>query len=470
MSGANAGYPCLAFSTACAATTIPIYLDMLMGTSIYGNSPLFTYGYYTSPIYGAGTLISDATPTGTITWTGSPSVPIETSNIGTYSLYYGSGITLGNSSYNLFAGNAVNWTIAVAPLTVAGETTTTMYNGFAQTNTFSTSGIKGSDAVNTVTGLATGINYSVTPYADSLSAATGTGLSNYAITYTNGSLAIGQALLAVTGANNTVLYNGFAQTNTGASYSGQKSADSFMINGYATGIDYRATPYEDSLSVTGAALGNYTVSYTNGSLRINQAPLTVAGATTTTTYNGFAQTNTFSTSGIKGSDAVNTVTGLATGINYSVTPYADSLSAATGTGLSNYAITYTNGSLAIGQALLAVTGANNTVLYNGFAQTNTGASYSGQKSADSFMINGYATGIDYRATPYEDSLSVTGAALGNYTVSYTNGSLRINQAPLTVAGATTTTTYNGFAQTNTFSTSGIKGSDAVNTHGFLIKN
>jgi hypothetical protein len=105
---------------------------------------------------------------------------------------------------------------------------------------------------------------------------TGTALNNYAVTYTNGSLAIGQAALIVTGTNNSQTYNGAAQTNVGASYSGQQGADAFTISGYATGTNYSATPYADNLSVTGTALSNYAITYANGSLAITQAPLTAS--------------------------------------------------------------------------------------------------------------------------------------------------------------------------------------------------
>ena len=97
-------------------------------------------------------------------------------------------------------------------------------------------------------------------------------------------------------------------------------------------------------------MSNYNVQTTNGNLAIGKAALTIAGAATSTTYNGQSQSNTFSTTGLFGNDSVTSVSGVATGKNAGT--YADTLSEAGGTGLANYNISYTNGALNIGKAPL----------------------------------------------------------------------------------------------------------------------
>ena len=464
-------------------------------------------------------------------------------NIGTYPITP-SGLYSNQTGYIIsYAGG--NLTITQAPLRITGATTVGVYNASAQTNTFSTSGLLGSDTVTGVSGQASGTNYSPTAYADTLSTAIGTGLSNYSIAYTNGSLSIGratltvngannsapynsqlqtnngavytgqqgsdtftisgyasalnysatpyadnlvvsgaalanytvvynngslsvgQAPLTVIGANNTVQYSGISQKNTGATYSGQIGGDTFVISGYASGLNYSPTPYYDHFTINGPSFGNYNVSYTNGSLSITQAPLRITGATTVGVYNASAQTNTFSTSGLLGSDTVTGVSGQASGTNYSPTAYADTLSTAIGTGLSNYSIAYTNGSLSIGRATLTVNGANNSAPYNSQLQTNNGAVYTGQQGSDTFTISGYASALNYSATPYADNLVVSGAALANYTVVYNNGSLSVGQAPLTVIGANNTVQYSGISQKNTGATySGQIGGDTFVISGY----
>ena len=85
-----------------------------------------------------------------------------------------------------------------------------------------------------------------------------------------------------------------------------------------------------------------------GTLTIGKAALTVAGSTSTRTYNGSSQANTFTTVGLLGTDSVDSVAGLAIGTN--VGTYSDVLSSANGTGLANYNINYVNGSLTINKA------------------------------------------------------------------------------------------------------------------------
>ena len=126
------------------------------------------------------------------------------------------------------------------------------------------------------------------------------------------------------------------------------------VSGLASGTNVGT--YTDSLSnATGTGLSNYNISYVNGSLEITQADLTVTGDTTSSVYTAGAQTNTFSTSGLLtgNGDSVTGVSGLASGTN--VGTYTDSLSNATGTGLSNYNISYVNGSLEITPASLTYT-------------------------------------------------------------------------------------------------------------------
>ena len=319
-------------------------------------------------------------------------------------------------------------TIGKASLTLTGNTTGVTYNGGSQTNGYAiTSGqLFGSDAISSVAGLATGTNAGT--YTDTLTGATGSGLSNYTIGYINGSLAIGKATLTLSGASNGVTYNGTAQANSGAILTGVQGSDSFTITGYVSGTN--AGSYTDALGVAanGATLAsNYNLNATNGVLTIGKAALTLTGNTTSVTYNGGSQNNGYAiTSGqLFGSDAISSVAGLATGTNAGT--YTDTLTGATGSGLSNYTIGYINGSLAIGKATLTLSGASNGVTYNGTAQANSGAILTGVQGSDSFTITGYVSGTN--AGSYTDALGVAanGATLAsNYNLNATNGVLRIS--------------------------------------------
>jgi hypothetical protein len=167
----------------------------------------------------------------------------------------------------------------------------------------------------------------------------------------------------VTGNDATKTYgdaNPLLSSTVSGFVNGQNLSTSGVTGTSAATTTATATTDVGTAAITAGAgslsAGNYDfTNIVNGNLAITKAHLTVTGATSSTTYNGALQTNSFSTSGIKNSnDAVTGVTTLASGINYSATPYADNISSSTGTGLSNYAITYINGSLAIRQASLTI--------------------------------------------------------------------------------------------------------------------
>ena len=316
--------------------------------------------------------------------------------------------------------------ITPAPLTITGDTSSSLYTSNLQTNTFTTSGLLGSDSVTSVATLASGTN--VGTYADNLTSATGSGLTNYTIGYVNGSLTITPAPLTITGDTSSSLYTSNLQTNTFTT-SGLLGSDSVTsVATLASGTNVGT--YADNLtSATGSGLTNYTIGYVNGSLTITPAPLTITGDTSSSLYTSNLQTNTFTTSGLLGSDSVTSVATLASGTN--VGTYADNLTSATGSGLTNYTIGYVNGSLTITPAPLTITGDTSSSLYTSNLQTNTFTT-SGLLGSDSVTsVATLASGTNVGT--YADNLtSATGSGLTNYTIGYVNGSLTITPAPLTI--------------------------------------
>ena len=287
---------------------------------------------------------------------------------------------------------------------------------------------------------------------------TGTGstlLSNYSIGYTQGSLTINKANLTATGTKVYDASTAFAGTSF-SSITGV-NGETFTATGSGTLASQNVQSAQalqslgdlSLVGVNGALASNYNWTTASTSVSVTPRALTVTGANNTVTYSGVAQTNTGATiAGNQGSDSF-TISGYGTGTNASTTAYADNLSvaAAGSTLLSNYSIGYTNGGLTINKATLTVTGANNTVTYNGSAQTNTGASISGTQGSDGFSISGYASGT--HASNYTDSLSLTGTGstlLSNYNIGYSHGSLNIDKANLTLSGTRVydaTTTFAG---------------------------
>ena len=262
----------------------------------------------------------------------------------------------------------------------------------------------------------------------------------YKYTFVNGNLAITKAHLTVTGNDATKTYGdanpALSSTVSGFVNSQNLASSGVTGTGAATTTATALTDVGTAVIATGTgtlAASNYDfTNIVNGNLAITKAHLTVTGATTATTYNGTVQTNSFSTSGIKNSNG--TVTGVTTsasGTNYSATPYADNLSSATGTGLSNYAITYINGSLAIGQAPLTVYVNDTTKVANTpnpiFTSTVSGFQGSDNLVNSTNNIINYSTAASTSSGTGNYLITATGLIpkVNNYIINDIDGTLKI---------------------------------------------
>ncbi|PUE10144.1 hypothetical protein B9Z33_08505 [Limnohabitans sp. T6-20] len=381
------------------------------------------------------------------------------------------------------------YTITPKALTITGSTALSVYDGvrsYADVSAAGTSyvglvssigGVLTGDSVTSLTRVITTAADTATPisgsavvgsYVDTLSSAVGSGLSNYTITYAPGAFTVTPAALTITGGNRTTTYNATLQNNATYSVGGLLGTDSVSsVTGVASAMN--AGTYNDSLSgALGTGLSNYTINYVNGALTINKAALNIASVAASSVYTASAQTGTYTVTGLQGTvDAVTGVTGLASGTNAGT--YTSTLGGATGTGLDNYNITYTNTApFTITKANATLVGVlNNTAVYSGSAQTNTGAVFTGLLGDDATTISatGYAQATNVAQGTVTDNLSATGVDSGNYNFTVTNGSLRITPKALSVVGAQTTSVYNANTQTNTYTTTGLVGTDAIAVTG-----
>ena len=216
-------------------------------------------------------------------------------------------------------------------------------------------------------------------YAITVSAASGTGLGNYIISYTPATLTVTQAALTVEANDVTKTYGDmhtFDTTTPSTEFSvmGLKNSDSvdsvtLSSDGAAAAATFVAPGPTYAITVSdalGTGLGNYIVSYTPATLTISQAALTVTANNVSKTYgrtytfDTTAPSTDFSVTGLKNSDAVDTVELSSAGAAATATfvapgpTYAITVSNAIGTGLGNYTISYTPGTLTITQAPLTV--------------------------------------------------------------------------------------------------------------------
>jgi hypothetical protein len=196
-------------------------------------------------------------------------------------------------------------------------------------------------------------------------AVTASGLTsnNYTITFVAGTLAVTPAPLAVTASDKSRVY-GDANPTLDGTLTGLKNNDNITAS-YSTMATvaspvgtYAIVP---ALADSGQKLGNYTVTVTNGTLTVTAKALTITANNQSKTY---GQTVTFTgteftTVGLVNGDTVTSVTLNSAGAPATATvagaPYTITPSTAVGVGLTNYQITYVNGTLTVTPAPLTVT-------------------------------------------------------------------------------------------------------------------
>ncbi|PWC54487.1 filamentous hemagglutinin N-terminal domain-containing protein, partial [Azospirillum sp. TSO22-1] len=294
----SSGYASHGFLQGTSSTTwvignLPVYVRLVAGSSTYGDTPGFTYAIYDAS--SGGNLITDVTGSGTATW----STPLTgTLSAGTYGETYAGGLTASRTGYTFTAGGAANWTISPRAITVQASDQSRVY-GAGNPSSGGAALVSGSlvngDTLGSVTltssatgSTAAGQTAALTP--GSLTMSSGNA-SNYAVTYTNGTLSIGKAPLTVTANDVGKVYDGQAYSgNGGVSYGGFVNGEGASVLGgtlsYGGSSQGAVNAGSYAITPSGLSASNYTIAYTGGTLTINKAPLTIAAGGLTKTYDG----------------------------------------------------------------------------------------------------------------------------------------------------------------------------------------
>ena len=258
---------------------------------------------------------------------------------------------------------------------------------------------------------------------------------------TNQTFTVAPAILGITANNQsrqygetnaTLTYNvtGFVNGDSAAVLSGAPSLGT--VNSSANTGAYPIT-----ISAGTLAAENYTFAFTNGSLSITSAPLTVTADAKTRVYGQLNPTFTAHYSGFVNGDDESVLVGTLVGstsadTNSPVGVYPIGLSGVTAT---NYSIAFVDGALTITPYALVAVADSATNIYGAVSTTFTG------------MLNGVQTGDNITATFETTNVTATSvigaydivpvlhdpnSRLTNYTVSSTNGVLTIAKATITV--------------------------------------
>ena len=462
-------------ATASSAVTVsPATLTVTANNTnrIYGAAnPAFTASY-TGFVNGDTTAVLGGSPSLTTTANSG-------SGVGAYTITAGAG-TLSAANYT-FGFNNGTLIVNPAALTVTANSTNKLYGQtliFAGTQ-FTSTGLLNSDTITNVTLASTGATNAATvgSYPVTAAAAQGTGLGNYAISYVSGTLTVNPATLTVS-ANNTNRIYGAANPTFTASYTGFVNGDTVAVLGGSPSLTTTATTnsavgtYTITAGLGALTATNYSFGFTNGTLTVNSAALTVTANNQAKTYGQsltFAGTE-FATAGLLNGDTVTNVTLASTGTTNTAGTgsYAITASSARGSGLGNYTISYVNGTLTVNPATLTVSANNTNRIYGAVNPTFT-ASFTGFVNGDTMAVLGGSPSLTTTATTNSavGTYTIT-AALGtltatNYSFGFTNGLLTVNSATLTITANNTNKVYGqslSFAG-NEFAASGLLNSDTV---------
>ncbi|MGB4776030.1 MAG: MBG domain-containing protein, partial [Daejeonella sp.] len=178
---------------------------------------------------------------------------------------------------------------------------------------------------------------------------------------------------------------------------------------------------------------NYTLTFVGTYFTINKASLTITANNKSKTYGDvFMPASTdFKTSVLEGGDTVTSATITSTGsaATASVNNYPINISVATGTGLSNYNITYIAGNLIVGKAPLIIA-ADNKSRVQGTANPVFNAIYTGFLNGDDNTSGlsvqpTLATSATAASAAGTYAITASGAVAANYAITYVNGTLTV---------------------------------------------
>jgi hypothetical protein len=282
---------------------------------------------------------------------------------------------------------------------------------------------------------------------------------NYAITYVDSqSGTIDRANASIAAQATSTVYNGAVQSQTGLTYSGFVAGDDVQATGLASGRN--AGSYLSSLSATGADAGNYNITYNNASLNISRRPASLSALGLTVVYNGQIQSlNGTQGSGFVAGDALN-FGGLPSGRN--VGQYTSAMTVS-GADAGNYDVTLGSATLTITPKTASVTAQPERVTYNGQTQLQSSALLEGFIAGDDIRVSGLASGRN--AGVYGSNVLATGQDVGNYSITYRQGALTIDKAPLQFVGTSAADkVYDGNTQARVTagSIAGLIGTETLN--------
>ena len=273
--------------------------------------------------------------------------------------------------------------------------------------------------------------------------------ADYTIAYQPGTIVIGQAPLVVVASSATMNYGDTPPAVT-ASYQGLAAGDtpdSLTAQPTCTATATSSSSVGNyATDCSGAVDGNYQITYEPGETVVDPAPLGITASSTSQTYGAAPPHITAAYSGFVDGDTSASLTAQPT-CDSSVLPttgvgtYTSTCSGAVD---PNYAITYTDGSVAVGQAEVTVTASSGSTTF-GTAPAPVTASVAGLQNGEDPSVLGAGLGCTTTAGATSPVGTYTSSCSGdsdpNYAVSYVDGTVTVTPATATVTASSGSFTY-----------------------------
>jgi|HigsolmetaAR202D_1030399.scaffolds.fasta_scaffold02981_5 Gluconolactonase len=386
-----------------------------------------------------------------------------TANVaGSFSYNVASGTMLNSGSYTLtatftpddtenyaVAQKSVSLTVNKAPLTITAQNASRNYGEANPSFSVSYSGFVNGEDESVLNG-----SLSITTSADSNSpagsypiVASGLTSNNYEISFINGTLTINKVPLTITAHNASRDY-GAANPSFSVSYSGfVNSEDESALGGSLqfSSASIESPAGEHPIVPSGLTSNNYEISFVNGTLTINKAPLTItaqnasrsygaADPSFSVSYNGFVNDEDES---VLGGALVFSSTNTSSPVgSYPITP--------SGLSSSNYDISFVDGTLTVTKAPLTITAQNASKIVD---QPNPsfGVNYSGfVNGEDENVLTGnlvITTTAVLNSPVGMYPIVPSGLSGDNYEISFVNGTLTIDPSLAITWNAPSAITY-----------------------------
>lgn len=245
--------------------------------------------------------------------------------------------------------------------------------------------------------------------------------------------------LMIIAANSASRFYGQADPTFSAALNGGQLSDlnSPILYSILEGSDTNAGSY--TIVPYGPTSSTHRLSFVNSTLTVNKAPLTITASNASKLYGDFNPGFSMPLSGYSGfvnGDTPYMVSGLQISTPATVdSPVGSYAIVPSGASAANYAIGYVNGTLTVNKAPLTITAPNVSRLY-GDPNVFGAAQYYGLRNSDTaavvsgLQLNTSAT----TASPVGNyAIIPTAGAASNYAISYANGTLAIDKAPLYIS-------------------------------------